>query len=75
MIDLVVGRANVTDTLILVLRSTSTSEDLQNVENAEIDKGTFARVVHLRAFDNDGVGGQVDTPGKSRGTAEDLGRV
>lgn len=45
---------------------------LQDVENREVDELTNARVVHLRSLDDNRMGGQVDTPRKSRRAAEDL---
>lgn len=72
MVDLVVRRADVADTLVLVLRATGATEDLEDVEDAQVDEGTLARVVDLRALDDDGIGGQVDTPCERCGTAEDL---
>lgn len=72
VIDLVARRTDITDSLILVLRSTGTTEDLKDVQDAQIDESTLSAVVDLRSLDDDGVGGQVDTPGESGGTAEDL---
>lgn len=46
--------------------------DLQDVQDREIDELTDARVVHLGALDDDGVGGQVDSPSERRRTAEYL---
>lgn len=72
MIDLVVRGADVADTLILILRTSGSTKDLQDVEDAEVDEGTFAGIVHLRSLDHDGVRGQVDTPSERRSTAENL---
>lgn len=51
---------------------TCSTEDLQDVENAQIDERSFSGVVDLSALDHDSIGGQVDSPGESRSTAQDL---
>ena len=72
MVELVARRADVADALVLVLRATGASEDLEDVEDAQVDKGALAGVVHLRALDDDGVGGQVDAPREGGRAAQDL---
>ena len=92
MIEFVGGRANVSDSLTLVLRSTchhttsgesirkegnrrtSSTENLEDIENSEIDKHSFPTVVDLRTLDDDGVGGKIDSPGERSSTAENLRR-
>ena len=55
-----------------LLRTTSTSEHLQNVLRRKFNPAALLRVVDLRALDDDGVRGQVDTPRERRRTDEDL---
>lgn len=80
VVEFVVCRANVSDTLTLVLRTTcgaredqrgsqiqgagltGSSKDLEDVEDTEVDKRSLPTVVNLSSLDDDGVGGQVDSP-------------
>eukprot|EP00982_Pelagococcus_subviridis_P009504 30927-Pelagococcus_subviridis.AAC.14 len=52
--------------------STRSSEDLLDVEHAQVPEPAFLRVVQLRAFDDHGVRGQVDPPRQRRGADEDF---
>ncbi|KAI6759582.1 hypothetical protein HG530_010262 [Fusarium avenaceum] len=60
------------DTSIFELRTTSTTKDLQHIEDAQIDKLTLLGAVNLRSLDDDRSCGQVNTPGQSSGTAKDF---
>ena len=44
------------------LRPTGATKDLTNVQHAQVHEAALLRRVHLRAFDDHGVGGQVYTP-------------
>lgn len=72
MVNLIARRADVADTLVLVLRATGTTEDLEDVEDREVDESTLARVVHLRALDDNCVRREIDTPGERGRAAQDL---
>ena len=63
------------NTSILKLGTTSTTKNLQDVEDTEIDEFTVLGAVHLGSLDDYSRSGQVDTPGKSGGTAEDSGNA
>jgi hypothetical protein len=50
-----------TFTFGIVLRSTSTTQHLQDIERSKFAPSTFLRIVDLRAFDDDSMGWQIDT--------------
>ena len=66
MLELVLSRQYHTDTSILELWSTGTTEDLQDIQDTQVDELTSFSTVKLGAFDDDCVGWQVDTPSESR---------
>ena len=68
----VVGRDDGAVTRGVELRAAGATEDLEDVEDAEVDEGAAFRVVDLRSLDDDRVRGEVDAPGEGRGTNEDL---
>jgi len=53
---------------------TSSTENLQNVENTEIDESTLSGIVDLSTLDDDGISGQIDSPSECSGTAENLSK-
>ena len=63
MLEFILAGQDHTDTSCLELRTTSTTEDLQDIQDADIDKFTCLGAVKLRAFDDDSSSRQVDTPG------------
>ena len=75
MMEFVVCRADEANTGVLELRTTGTTEDLHDVENAEIHKFTLLWVVQLGSFNDNRGGRQVDTPSESGGTSEDLNKT
>ena len=64
----VVGRDDGAVTRGVELRAAGATEDLEDVEDAEVDEGAAFRVVDLRSLDDDGVGREIHTPGQSRST-------
>ena len=70
----VVGRDDGAVTRGVELRAAGATEDLEDVEDAEVDEGAAFRVVDLRSLDDDRVRGEVDAPGEGRSTNEDLER-
>ena len=72
MIDLLVLSENDTFTLSIELRSTSSSEDLLNIKDADIFVSTLVGVIDLGSFDDNTIGWQVDTPSKSGRGAQHL---
>ncbi|RUP47581.1 hypothetical protein BC936DRAFT_145567 [Jimgerdemannia flammicorona] len=51
----------------VVLRPSRAAHHLEHVLRAQLDPATFLRRINLRALDDDGVRGQVDTPGERCG--------
>lgn len=72
MIDLLVLSEDNSFSLSIELRSTSSSENLLNIENADIFISTLVAVIHLGSFDNNTISWQVDTPSKSGCRAQHL---
>jgi hypothetical protein len=53
---------------------TSSSKDLEDVEDPEVYKRSLPTVVDLSSLDDDSVGRQVDSPRECCSTAQDLRR-
>ena len=72
MVQLIMSSANKANTRVLELGTTSTTEDLQHIENTQIHKFTFLWVVQLCTLDDNCCGGKVDTPRQGCSTAKNL---
>jgi len=55
VIESIMGSTNVSHTMVFILRSTSSSEYLQDIEDIQIDKRTFGGIIDLSTFDDDRV--------------------
>ena len=53
-------------------RPARAAQHLHHVQRAELRPAALFGAVNLRALDDDGVGGQVDSPGESGGGNEDF---
>lgn len=53
-----------------ILWSTSTTKDLEDIEDSQANKITLFLTINLSSLNDDGVGGQVDTPSQCGGTTE-----
>jgi hypothetical protein len=56
----------------VVLRSARASEHLKHILRGEFHPTTLVGVIYLSTLNNNGMGRQINTPGESRGTNEDL---
>ena len=71
--ELVVRRDDGAVAGLVELRSAGATEDLEDVEDADVNEGAALGVVDLGALDDDGVSGQVHAPRQRRRAAQDLG--
>lgn len=55
MVELIVCGYDDTKTALVELRTTCSTENLQNIEDPKINKCTVFRVVDFSSFDNDGM--------------------
>lgn len=72
VLQLLVVRNDDSLSIRIVLRSSRTSEHLEDILWRELNPATLLGVVNLRALDDDDVGGKVDSPSERGGTDEDL---
>ena len=64
MSELVMGGDDNTMARLVKLRSTSSTEDLKDVEDAHVYKRSMLGVVDLRSLDDDSMRREVDPPGQ-----------
>src|SRR4051812_14830108 len=70
MLEFILRSTNVSNTTVLKLRTTGTSEDLKNIKNTQVNEFAGFGAVKLRSFDDDCGSRQVDTPSQGCCAAE-----